>query len=57
MPLPENIHTSLLKRLTEEVELSETSAKSIIDSLNTDKPINWNILLNTELKQPAQSAS
>ena len=57
MPLPEDIQANLLRRLVEEAELSEEACKNIITSLNSDKAINWNLLLNSELKQPIQITS
>ncbi len=50
MDLPEELTTPIRNRLKSEADLSDPGIEEIINSLNANSPINWNLLLNKELK-------
>lgn len=50
MDLPEELTPPVRNRLKSEAGLSDSGIEEIITGLNTDSPINWNLLLNKELK-------
>lgn len=50
MDLPEELTTPVRNRLKSEAGLSDLGIQEIINGLNANSPINWNLLLNKELK-------
>lgn len=50
MDLPEELTTPVRNRLKSEAGLSDPGIQEIINGLNANSPINWNLLLNKELK-------
>ena len=50
MDLPEELTTPVRNRLKSEASLSDSCVEEIINGLNANSPINWNLLLNKELK-------
>lgn len=50
MDLPEELTTPVRNRLKSEAILSDSGIEEIINGLNANSPINWNLLLNKELK-------
>lgn len=49
MPLPPKISTSLLSALQEEEVLSLKLAKKVVASLEANKPVNWNLVLEKKI--------
>ena len=50
MPLEPDIKEALLKRLKHENLLSQGSAEEVVAALEKNSPVNWNIVLNKEIK-------
>ena len=50
MDLPEELTTPVRTRLKSEAGLSDSGIEEIMNGLNANTPINWNLLLNKELK-------
>jgi hypothetical protein len=49
MDLPEELTTPVRKRLKSEAALSDDGIQEILHGLNSNSPVNWNLLLNKEL--------
>ena len=50
MDLPEELTSPVRTRLKCEAGLSGSGIEDIINGLNANSPINWNLILNKELK-------
>lgn len=50
MPLESDIKEALLKRLQHQKLLSQASAEEVVAALEKDSPVNWNLILNKEIK-------
>ena len=50
MKLPEESAKRIVTELTKEKLLEETAAKDVIDSLEKDKEVNWNIVLTKQFQ-------
>lgn len=57
MPLPKSIHQNLPNLLSKDSFLANNLATEVIDNLEKDKPVNWNLVLNKqlELETPKQA--
>jgi hypothetical protein len=51
MSIPESAKQQLFKILEEQQTLTQANLTSLIESLDQDKPMNWNIILNSEIKE------
>ncbi|RKX35665.1 MAG: hypothetical protein DRP71_02660 [Verrucomicrobia bacterium] len=50
MPLPDNMSTSLEAALTADGLLKKELAEEITAQLNSQRPVNWNLLMSKELE-------
>ena len=50
MPLESDIKEALLKRLKDESLLSQESSEAVVAALDKNAPVNWNVILNKEIK-------
>ena len=50
MKLPEESAKRIVTKFTKEKLLEETVAKDVIDSLEKDKEVNWNIVLTKQFQ-------
>ena len=50
MKLPEESAKRIVTKFTKEKLLEETAAKDVIDSLEKDKEVNWNIVLTKQFQ-------
>jgi hypothetical protein len=50
MNLPEELTAPIRDRLKSEASLSDPGIEEIMNGLGANTPINWNLLLNKELK-------
>ncbi len=50
MHLESDIKEALLKRLKHDSLLNQESAEAVIAALEKNSPVNWNVILNKEIK-------
>jgi hypothetical protein len=51
MPIPESAKQQLYEILEEQQTLTQANLTSLIVSLDQGKPVNWNLMLNSEIKE------
>ena len=51
MPIPESAKHQLQELLVDHNTLTESNLESFLEALDSDKPVNWNLMLNSEITE------
>lgn len=51
MSIPKTAHTQIKETLRDNNTLSEENLNTVLTSLENNTPVNWNLILNTELEK------